>query len=106
MRLVFAQDGCLLQYDALCLLDGVRFSDSSYTHRTFTASVRDYIGAFMTALVPDCEWQTGNVITDARAGDVRVLQCELRDQGDCVCLFTLQVEPAVRLVQCETKPSL
>ena len=100
--LLFSQDGCLLKYDGLCLLNGIRFSDSSYTHRTFTASVREYIGAFMTALVPGCEWKTGNLITDAREGDVRVVQGELRGEEGIVCLFTLQVEPQVRLLQCET----
>jgi hypothetical protein len=103
LLLGFSQDGSFLSYDALCLLDGVLFSDSSYTHRTFTDSVKDYIGAFMTALVPDCVWQAGNLLTDARSGDVRVLQGELRSEtGSAVCAFTLQVEPQVRLLQCET----
>jgi len=99
VSLIFSQNGRLVRYDALCLLDGLRFSDSSYTHRTYTESVKNYISAFMTALVPDCFWQTGSIITDARAGDVRVLQCELRNEGSAVCLFTLQV----RLLQCETR---
>lgn len=33
-------------------LNGLSFTDTSYTHRTLTDSVDQYIQAFMSALVP------------------------------------------------------
>jgi len=96
----FSQDGYLLEYDGLSYLDGAVFTDTSYTHRTFTPSVEKYVEAFMTALVPGREWASGNVMADVRAGEIRVLLCELSTQdGERVCEFTLQVEPQVRLVR-------
>lgn len=95
----FSRDGYLLEYDGTRALSGLSFTDTSYTHRTFTDSVDGYISAFMTALVPGQTWKAGRATADVRAGKVRLLDGVLSDsEGQAVCQLTLQVEPNARVL--------
>ena len=95
----FSRDGYLLEYDGTRALSGLSFTDTSYTHRTFTDSVDSYISAFMTALVPGQAWKAGYATADVRAGKVRLLDGVLSDnEGQAVCQLTLQVEPDARVL--------
>jgi len=102
LTLHYSRDGYLLEYDGSAYLDGVSFTDTSYTHRTLTESVASYLTAFMNANVPGLRHQTAVIDTDARSGDVRLLSCRLLDEsGQTICLVHIQVEPEVRVVYCQ-----
>jgi len=95
----FSSEGYLLQYDGLAFLDGLTFTDSSYTHRMLTGSVQSYVEAFVSALVPGLEYHRSEAVADVRAGDVRVLFGELyQSEGKKVCEFVLQVEPSPQML--------
>lgn len=101
IRMRFSREGHLLEYDASCVLDGVVFTDSSYTHRMLTDSVEKYLSSFMTALVPGSHWTDARAAADVREGDCRVLVGQMRnDTGETVCSFMLQLEPEVRMLYC------
>lgn len=111
IRMRFSADGYLLEYDATCALEGIVFTDNSYTHRMLTDSVKSYLTAFMTAQVPGRSWTDVRATADMREGDCRVLVGRMRDgAGDTVCSFMLQLEPEVRMLYClaydETPDSL
>lgn len=95
----FSRDGYVLEYDGTRTLDGLSFTDNSYTHRTFTDSVDEYICAFMAALVPGQTWSGSSATADVRAGEVRLVDGILHDEmGTAVCEVTLQVEPGARVL--------
>lgn len=95
----FSRDGYVLEYDGTRTLDGLSFTDTSYTHRTFTDSVDEYICAFMAALVPGQTWSGASATADVRAGRVRLVDGVLHDEtGTAVCEVTLQVEPGARIL--------
>ncbi len=97
----YSHDGYLLEYDGTAWLDDVTFVDNSYTHRTLTDSVSSYLHAFMDASVPGLRSSRIVADRDVRSGEVRLLDCRmLSEQGETVCLVTLQVEPVVRVVYC------
>ena len=103
--LLFSSDGYLVQYDGLCLLGGLSFTDTSYTHRMLTGSVQSYVDAFIAALVPGMEYHRSEAIADVRAGEVRVLFGELHhSDGRRVCEFALGVEPAPRMLALRVHP--
>ena len=95
----FSSDGYLMQYDGLCLLGGLVFTDSSYTHRMLTGSVHSYVDAFIAALVPGVEYHRSEAVADVRADDVRVLFGELHhSSGSKAGEFVLGVEPTPRML--------
>ena len=101
LALRYSRDGYLLEYDGTAYLDGVHFLDASYTHRTLTESVEAYLAAFMNASVPGMRYAAARIETDARSGEVRLLDILLQDaQGQAVCLVEMQVEPLVRIIYC------
>ena len=111
IRMRFSRSGYLLEYDGTCALNGIVFTDSSYTHRMLTDSVEKYLSAFMTAQVPGSTWTDVRATADVREGDCRVLIGQMRDEtGGTVCSFMLQLEPRVRMLYCmsynETPDSL
>ena len=75
----FSQEGYVLEYDGTRALNGLSFTDTSYTHRTLTDSVDQYIQAFMSALVPGAEWASAGATADVRAGEMCI-----RDRGDAM----------------------
>lgn len=95
----FSPDGYVLEYDGTRALNGLSFTDTSYTHRAVTDSVDAYIRAFMTALVPGASWQSAQVTADVRVGDVRLVDVALRDgEGGPAYQLTLQVEQQPRVL--------
>ncbi len=99
----FSRDGYVLEYDGTRTLDGLSFTDNTYTHRTFTDSVDEYICAFMAALVPGQTWSGASATADVRAGQVRLVDGILHDEtGTAVCEVTLQVEPGARVLYFRT----
>lgn len=101
----FSADGMVLEYDGTRALKGLSFSDTSYTHRTFTDSVDEYIAAFMEALIPGQTWHSGSATADVRAGEVRLVDGVLSDaSGQPVCEITLQVEPGARVLYFHRTP--
>ncbi len=95
----FDTDGHVLGYDGARALSGLSITDTSYTHRAITPSVDEYLHAFFAALLPDADFATARATADVRAGDVRVVDCVLRDEaGSVCCQLTLQVEPEVRVL--------
>ena len=96
-----SRSGYLLEYDGTSVLSGKVFTDQTYTHRMLTDSVESYLSAFMTALVPGCDWKDARATADVREGDLRLLLGELRSsEGEPACQFILQVEPQVRVLHC------
>lgn len=92
-------DGLVHEYDGSGLLGPLSFADTSYTHRTFTDSVEEYLHAFITALVPGQTWSGGNATADVRAGRTRLVDGVLHDEtGRVVCQITLQTEPTARVL--------
>ena len=99
VQLAFENDGKLLWYNGLSLVDGFAFDDTSYTHRKLTGSVRRYVDAFVSAMVPGTEYHRSEAIADMRSGDVRILFGELTGaQGEMVMEFALQIEPEARML--------
>lgn len=96
----YSDQGQLLEYDGSCALEPYTFADYTYTHRTLTDSVTEYITAFMSAQLPGEGWLRGEIISDVRSGDVRVLTIHLKDAQTTVCDLTLQVEPTPRILYC------
>lgn len=95
----FSQEGYVLEYDGTRALNGLSFTDTSYTHRTLTDSVDQYIQAFMSALVPGAEWASAGATADVRAGEVRLVDVAMRDEeGRPAYQLTLQVEPTARVL--------
>ena len=95
----FSREGYVLEYDGTRALNGLSFTDTSYTHRTLTDSVDRYIQAFMDALVPGAEWDSAGATADVRAGNVRLVDVAMRDaDGSPAYQLTLQVEPAARVL--------
>ena len=102
VTLRYSHDGYLLEYDGTAYMDGVLFTDNSYTHRTLTGSVNAYLTAFTNASVPGLRYRYARIDTDARCGDVRLLSgCLLSEQGATVCSFAVQVEPLTRVIYCK-----
>lgn len=95
----FSYDGLVQEFDGTSALHGLSFTDTSYTHRTFTDSVEEYQRAFISALVPGQTWTSGSAVADVRAGRVRLLDSVMHDDaGAVVCQLTLQVEPTPRVL--------
>ena len=95
----FSREGYVLEYDGTRALNGLSFTDTSYTHRALTDSVDRYIQAFMDALVPGAEWDSAGATADVRAGNVRLVDVAMRDaDGSPAYQLTLQVEPAARVL--------
>ena len=103
IRMRFSRDGYLLEYDGTCALDGIVFTDSSYTHRMITDSVESYLTAFMRSQVPGSSWTDVRATADVREGNYRVLVGRMRDEtGETVSSFMVQLEPWVRMLYCLT----
>jgi len=99
VQLAFAADGSLAWYSGLSLVDGFDFEDNSYTHRKLTGSVRRYVDAFVSAMLPGTEYHRSEAVADMRSGDARLLFGELTTAaGDMVMEFVLQIEPEVRML--------
>lgn len=94
ITLKYGADGTLVLYEASVLLGDITFTDTSYTHRTLTDSVENYVRAFVAALVPGGEYTGGFADADVRAGDVRLLMGELENGA----AFALQVEPEAKML--------
>lgn len=98
LTLCFSADGQLIDFNGASLLDGLVFTDSTYTHPRLTVSVEKYVEAFVQSQLPGLDFDTLQAVGDITADGVRLLQCEMR-AGDAVsAAFTLQVAPAVRVL--------
>ena len=102
LSLRYSHDGYLLEFDGSAYLDGVSFSDATYTHRTLTESVDAYLTSFASANLPGLNYCTAVADADARSGEVRLLSGRMLDEaGQEVCRFEMQVEPVARIIYCQ-----
>jgi len=99
IRLRYAPDGMLLEYDGTAELGDVPFTDTTYTHRMLTDSVLSYVNAFMTTQLPDVAWADARAAADVRREETRLLFGELRsEKRESVCDLILQVEPQTKVL--------
>lgn len=98
LRLCFSADGRLIDFDGSALLDGVIFTDSTYTHPRLTISVEKYVEAFVQSQLPGTEYDALRAVGDITSGGVRLLQCEMYTAGEVTGAFSLQITPDVRVV--------
>ena len=96
--LCFSQGGQMIDFNGSSLLDGLVFTDSTYTHPRLTVSVEKYVEAFVQSQLPGLEYESLHAVGDITAEGVRLLQCEMRAGGSVTAAFTVQVEPVVRVL--------
>ena len=88
----------MIDFNGSSLLDGLVFTDSTYTHPRLTVSVEKYVEAFVQSQLPGLEYESLHAVGDITSEGVRLLQCEMRAGGSVTAAFTVQVEPVVRVL--------
>ena len=100
LTLRFDEGGEVLEFNGLRVVGDISAAGLSYTHRTPTGSLNEYLDAFGRALLPEVSELFAQTVTDdVRLNDMRyVITWLLDDFGRLLHQEVVQVEPVTRVL--------